>query len=371
MIWAAVLICVIAAASSAPTGQYTINVDGPEGRHVQMGEPGKSVSGYYTSRSLDGLMEYKTTYEADEKGYRATGDHLPVPSVPVFRSLEAAPGYVFKYDAPGSHSHYMMGEPGKSVQGSFTYTDSEGRSRRVDYEADENGYRVKPTQEEEKPIEISSQSDAEVVQAAVVPVPEAVVSSEPVPETPVAPVSQIAAEPIPDTVVDSVAKIVVEPSPDVASARVDETAVPEPVAEPAPVADPAPEPVAEPAPEPVAEPAPEPVAEPAPEPVAEPAPEPVAEPAAEPVAEPVPVAEPASEPVAEPESVQSSAVAAAKSELKSSSPAYYAVPIPLSSAAYYNLPARFVQPTFHYATPYAYGYNVAYPLTAGNYIYAL
>lgn len=66
-------------------------------------------------------MEYKTTYEADEKGYRATGDHLPVPSVPVVRSLEAAPGYVFKYDAPGSHSHYMTGEPGKSVQGSFTY----------------------------------------------------------------------------------------------------------------------------------------------------------------------------------------------------------------------------------------------------------
>lgn len=60
-------------------------------------------------------------YEADENGYRATGDHLPVASVAAVRSLDAAPGYVFKYDAPGSHSHYMMGEPGKSVQGSFTY----------------------------------------------------------------------------------------------------------------------------------------------------------------------------------------------------------------------------------------------------------
>ena len=35
--------------ASAPTKtQYTINIDGPDGRHVQMGEPGKAVSGYYT-----------------------------------------------------------------------------------------------------------------------------------------------------------------------------------------------------------------------------------------------------------------------------------------------------------------------------------
>lgn len=69
------------------------------------------------------MMEYKTMYEADEKGFRATGDHLPVAAVlPAVRSLDTAPeGYVFKYEAPGSHSHYMMGEPGKSVQGSFTY----------------------------------------------------------------------------------------------------------------------------------------------------------------------------------------------------------------------------------------------------------
>lgn len=43
-----ILICIATAVTSAPTSQYTINVDGPEGRHVQMGEPGKAVSGYYT-----------------------------------------------------------------------------------------------------------------------------------------------------------------------------------------------------------------------------------------------------------------------------------------------------------------------------------
>ncbi|XP_057367817.2 endocuticle structural glycoprotein SgAbd-1-like [Daphnia carinata] len=65
--------------ASAPTEtkDAVINVEGPEGRHVQTGEPGKAVSGYFTSRDKDGV-EYKTTYEADEKGFRATGSHLPV-----------------------------------------------------------------------------------------------------------------------------------------------------------------------------------------------------------------------------------------------------------------------------------------------------
>jgi len=43
-----ILICIVTTVTSAPTSQYTINIDGPEGRHVQMGEPGKAVSGYYT-----------------------------------------------------------------------------------------------------------------------------------------------------------------------------------------------------------------------------------------------------------------------------------------------------------------------------------
>jgi hypothetical protein len=36
-------------AMSAPTETKTvINVDGPDGQHVQTGEPGKAVSGYFT-----------------------------------------------------------------------------------------------------------------------------------------------------------------------------------------------------------------------------------------------------------------------------------------------------------------------------------
>lgn len=46
-----ILIGALAMAASAPTYQmpaYVINVDEAGGRHVQMGEPGKAVSGYFT-----------------------------------------------------------------------------------------------------------------------------------------------------------------------------------------------------------------------------------------------------------------------------------------------------------------------------------
>lgn len=333
MIPAVILICIATTVTSAPTSQYTINVDGPEGRHVQMGEPGKAVSGYYTSRSLDGLMEYKTIYEADDKGYRATGDHLPVAAVlPAVRSLDSAPeGYVFRYEAPGSHSHYMMGQPGKSVQGSFTYVDAEGRSKRVDYEADEKGYRVLPIKEEEKPIEIASVSaDAEVVIAAE---PAIKVAAEPVPEVVAEPISEIVAEPVPAPVA------VVEPIVDVVAAPVIEVA-----ADHAPVA----------------------VAE-----EVEPVPEVVAVPATEVIAEPVVAVEPvASDPA--PEAILSAAetVADAPTVTKTEAKAIYTLPV-----AYYSVPARIAQPlpAFPYPAPYsyAYSYNFGYPLTGGSYIYAL
>lgn len=113
--------------ASAPTEtkETVINVDGPNGRHVQTGEPGKSVSGYFTwvnfsntnlpvprksiqiddvlrSRSADGV-EYRTTYEADEKGFRANGLHLPVSSArlpaafPLRYATSAYPSHGFRY----------------------------------------------------------------------------------------------------------------------------------------------------------------------------------------------------------------------------------------------------------------------------------
>ncbi|KAI9562800.1 hypothetical protein GHT06_010255 [Daphnia sinensis] len=95
------LISAVAMVASAPTQNTVINVDGPEGRHVQTGEPGKAVSGYFTSRD-EGGVEYKTRYEADEKGFRATGLHLPVsPAVsstwPLQYPIAAFPNYDFRY----------------------------------------------------------------------------------------------------------------------------------------------------------------------------------------------------------------------------------------------------------------------------------
>ena len=50
-----VFACFLAAAASIPLPNdneaqpaYVIMYDGPDGRHTQMGEPGKAVSGYFT-----------------------------------------------------------------------------------------------------------------------------------------------------------------------------------------------------------------------------------------------------------------------------------------------------------------------------------
>lgn len=66
-------------------------------------------------------MEYSTEYEADEKGFRARGDHLPISAqLAHFRSADSDSGltYVFNYNTK-EQSHYQMGEPGKAVEGSY------------------------------------------------------------------------------------------------------------------------------------------------------------------------------------------------------------------------------------------------------------
>ncbi|XP_045033379.1 uncharacterized protein LOC116934235 isoform X4 [Daphnia magna] len=102
------LISAVAMVASAPTEtkDAVINVEGPEGRHVQTGEPGKAVAGYFTSRDENGV-EHKTTYEADEKGFRAKGSHFPVSptdssarlptTFPVLYPTSAFPIYGFRY----------------------------------------------------------------------------------------------------------------------------------------------------------------------------------------------------------------------------------------------------------------------------------
>ncbi|XP_045033376.1 uncharacterized protein LOC116934235 isoform X2 [Daphnia magna] len=102
------LISVVAMVASAPTEtkDTVINVEGPDGRHVQTGEPGKAVAGYFTSQGENGV-EHKTTYEADEQGFRAKGSHLPVSptdssarlptTLPVLYPTSAFPIYGFRY----------------------------------------------------------------------------------------------------------------------------------------------------------------------------------------------------------------------------------------------------------------------------------
>ncbi|XP_059352849.1 uncharacterized protein LOC132088293 [Daphnia carinata] len=120
-----IFISAVALVASAPTEtkDAVINVEGPTGRHVQTREPGKAVSGYFTLRDKDGV-EYKTTYEADEKGFRATGSHLPVsptdlsarrPIAWSFRSpISAFPIYGLGYGAqnylPFPHPIYPQGK---------------------------------------------------------------------------------------------------------------------------------------------------------------------------------------------------------------------------------------------------------------------
>ena len=49
MLYKVVVSCILAIASSGVIDpKYTIYDNGPNGMHVQMGEPGKAVSGYYT-----------------------------------------------------------------------------------------------------------------------------------------------------------------------------------------------------------------------------------------------------------------------------------------------------------------------------------
>ncbi|XP_057367815.1 uncharacterized protein LOC130688825 [Daphnia carinata] len=99
-----ILMSVVAMVASAPTDtkNTVIDVDGPEGRHVQTGEPGKVVSGYFASRNTDGV-EYKTTYEADEKSFRARGLYLPVS--PAVSSARLPATFPVRYPSPAFSSY--------------------------------------------------------------------------------------------------------------------------------------------------------------------------------------------------------------------------------------------------------------------------
>merc|ERR1719483_1036393 len=65
---------------------YNIIDDKNYYNHIQMGIPGEAVEGDFAFKA-DGNM-YKTIYTADEYGYQAAGDHLPIsPSIPNYPQL--------------------------------------------------------------------------------------------------------------------------------------------------------------------------------------------------------------------------------------------------------------------------------------------
>merc|ERR1712241_443429 len=142
------------------------------------GEPGKAVEGGWTFSAND--ESFELTYKADKGGFQPEAAHIPVPVennvVPVedtqevvdaktkFYSLyeehkakvEAAiaekaaavvdarrkrsPQDVFRYeDAETGQSHYMTGEPGKAVEGGWTFSDND-ESFELTYKADEGGF---------------------------------------------------------------------------------------------------------------------------------------------------------------------------------------------------------------------------------------
>merc|ERR1711988_190858 len=118
--------------------------------HYMTGDPGASVEGGWAFTNPDGTFEL--VYKADEGGFQPAADHIPVSvedtnDVNEAKVAEAeasrakrSPQDVFRYeDAETGQSHYMTGEPGKAVEGGWTFTNPEGSYELV-YKADEGGF---------------------------------------------------------------------------------------------------------------------------------------------------------------------------------------------------------------------------------------
>ena len=246
---------------------------------------------------------------------------------------------------------------GTNISKNTRFYDTQGRAQRVDYEADENGYRVKPAAPEAP--EISSGT----VVKAVEPVAEAAPVAEPAPAVEAVAVPAVA-DPAPAVAEPVVAEIV-------------PVSVPVAAAEPAPAAEPVvaargrPDEVYfnmynkynmqrtlndESVPSVVA-------AEPIPAPVV------AAEPEAAAVVADVKV-EPAVEAVVVPAAADPAPAVAepvVASEVKAAEPKVV-VTVPQPGVAYFRGSLPYVQPAFHYP---AYPYSFGYPYYGGNYFYTI
>lgn len=88
--------------------------------------------------------------------------------------------YSFNYanqDAEGSHTHEESGDGSGRVQGRYTISLADGRTRTVTYTADENGYRAEVVTNEQG-TESKNPADV-VIQSSALPGPEAAIANEP------------------------------------------------------------------------------------------------------------------------------------------------------------------------------------------------
>ncbi|KAK8756453.1 cuticle protein 10.9-like [Amblyomma americanum] len=88
--------------------------------------------------------------------------------------------YSFNYasqDPEGSHTREESGDSNGRVQGRYTMTLADGRTRTVTYTADENGYRAEIVTNEQG-TESKNPADV-VIQSSAVPGPEAAIQNEP------------------------------------------------------------------------------------------------------------------------------------------------------------------------------------------------
>ena len=73
---------------AAARPETILDYNAEDHQHAQAGDAGNAVTGSYSFTDAEGKT-YTINYVADENGYRATGDHLPVaPEVPEVPAAE-------------------------------------------------------------------------------------------------------------------------------------------------------------------------------------------------------------------------------------------------------------------------------------------
>merc|ERR1712193_599374 len=127
--------------------------------HYMTGEPGKAVEGGWTFTTDD--QAFELAYKANEGGFQPEAAHIPVPVEDTSEVAEAKakfltlleaghafapvrrkrrPQDVFRYeDEETGQSHYMTGEPGKAVEGGWTFT-TDDQAFELAYKANEGGF---------------------------------------------------------------------------------------------------------------------------------------------------------------------------------------------------------------------------------------